>query len=1043
MTRPATPPILTELRNPSSSSSQVEALKALKHEIIGHEQKKEMWISLGAVTPIVRILATPRSHGKRPIRLSSSLSNQSNSLTPEDQVRLHATIIVGSIAQGGSAYVTPLLDASVLPSLLSGLRLGEYPPRVVLATLQSLNSIADALVWESDRTSYGTNVWNTLYEKGHVRSLINILLQSTSSTIVQQQYLLAADLISKTCSDEQHQVLLASCGALEALATRLASFVVAEGFVVPAGPRNTENIPLPASKVAKLPPILRAIGTIIANSKARTSQFVFTPAITSIFPKTSLGVSDSSQKATWSNHTTPPPASRNLLHNPMDYFLPQIPAPHHKGSSSQPSAFPPLGGSNPSVRQNSTPNVLHKKRDQTITEILASNEEMESPLLAWLIYKIRADVGASRRTAAWLLTLLYKAGHYSRQRDTTIGLLIVPILVQILDEDFLNSREPLKVSGSAFSREPRASSILAELVMDSPELQKAAVDAHAIKKLSQLLKKSFDPVPAQPASALWAPKASSDNLSGNTKVNFLGLRGPSQWAINILQSRRGALKALAAIAPFKDEYRKAIIGAGVVSFIIESLKPFPDDLKSVTAEVANGHAKAPNLAKGSILPEGNPPSIVLAACAAARALSRSVSILRTSLIDAGVAKPLFALLSSSDTKIKVAATAVVCNLVLEFSPMREAIIDSGVIKVLCEHAKSANVQLKLNAIWALKHLVYAAPNAVKKTCLDALGQGWLIQLMCDDTEDMALASLSSRADEDARSTTPIRMGTPNAAGEQVDILNAVEETGSFLKDEDDMDDGLKMADSIGALSRPHGDQYISQDGQNSPRPENGRSNVSDSNRARLAAIQELESNPVRQARRDDMAVQEQGLDFMRNLICGKDAPEMIDFLFDKLGQDRVFEILASKLRSRVINAFNRDKRHSSSSSYGNEPRIIHPQPEIIISVCYVLVHIAGGSVKHRQLLMSQTELLKLLVPLFNHSNRTIRVSCVWVIINLTWMDNESDGLNCRARADGLRQLGIDQKLKSLAHDADLDVRERTKTALHQMNESLSGAEVAR
>lgn len=103
MTRPATPPILTELRNPSSPSSQIEALKALKHEIIGHEQKKEMWTGLGAVDPIVKILATPRSNGKRPTRVPSRLSGQPNVFSPEDQIRLHATIIIGSIAQSRSA----------------------------------------------------------------------------------------------------------------------------------------------------------------------------------------------------------------------------------------------------------------------------------------------------------------------------------------------------------------------------------------------------------------------------------------------------------------------------------------------------------------------------------------------------------------------------------------------------------------------------------------------------------------------------------------------------------------------------------------------------------------------------------------------------------------------------------------------------------------------------------------------------------------------------------------------------------------------------
>lgn len=52
-------------------------------------------------------------------------------------------------------------------------------------------------------------------------------------------------------------------------------------------------------------------------------------------------------------------------------------------------------------------------------------------------------------------------------------------------------------------------------------------------------------------------------------------------------------------------------------------------------------------------------------------MSRSVGNLRTSLIDAGLGKPVFALLKYPDNAVQIAATDVSINLVLDFSPMRE------------------------------------------------------------------------------------------------------------------------------------------------------------------------------------------------------------------------------------------------------------------------------------------------------------------------------------------------------------------------------------
>lgn len=105
MTRPSTPPILTELRSPSSPASQVAALRALKNEIIGHEQKKEMWVGLGVVTPIVRILNASKGSGKRKGReINGAVKYREKKVprTDEEEARLQAIIIVGSLAQGKS-----------------------------------------------------------------------------------------------------------------------------------------------------------------------------------------------------------------------------------------------------------------------------------------------------------------------------------------------------------------------------------------------------------------------------------------------------------------------------------------------------------------------------------------------------------------------------------------------------------------------------------------------------------------------------------------------------------------------------------------------------------------------------------------------------------------------------------------------------------------------------------------------------------------------------------------------------------------------------
>jgi hypothetical protein len=615
----------------------------------------------------------------------------------------------------------------------------------------------------------------------------------------------------------------------------------------------------------------------------------------------------------------------------------------------------------------------------------------------------------------------------------------------MLDKDLSVSSDASSPYDVSFLTSPenavkeRAPLVLAMLAANSLEVQKAAADAGAIKKLSQLLKESYDDIAPNSPASLWAPDAShSPQMEAREEGSRLGHQGISTTAYHVMRLRESVLVALAAIASDKDEYRKTIIDQGVIPFVIRTLKPGDANSLSMPQTIMQMDSASGNRK----VPAGNHRDAILAACGAARALSRSVSTLRTSLMDAGLAAPLFILMRCQDMELQIAATAVVVNLVLSFSPMREvcnlplrmpleivlsllqAIVEAGALRILCEHAHSMNTNLRLNSVWALKHLIYEASKEIKMKCLEELGPGWLKQIINNDVDCYASTPTSRFGDREDDSATPIRMSTPNAAGEQVDLLNAVEEDSreSSQDLEEDGEEDLKMSDSIGALGRAEPDR---KQHNMSSHHSNGRGPLIETT-AMLGRNTERRSS--HQGLTDDLAIQKQGLDLVRNLICGTGASEMIDFVFRELGQDKLFEMLAAKLRPRILNAFHRDRRHPE-----NGIRHVQPHIDIVISTCYILVHIAAGHPRQRQLLISQTELLKLIVPLFSNPNREIRTCCVWLVTNLTWVDDNSDNMNCKTRARELMKLGIFEKLEAMDHDEVLDIRERAKIALHQIS----------
>lgn len=91
-------PILAQLRQPGSPEEEIHALRALKNEIIGHEQRKGMWIGLGILEPVVQASTAKASRDSQKTRQERTPDDES--LDKEEALRLEALSILGSLAYG-------------------------------------------------------------------------------------------------------------------------------------------------------------------------------------------------------------------------------------------------------------------------------------------------------------------------------------------------------------------------------------------------------------------------------------------------------------------------------------------------------------------------------------------------------------------------------------------------------------------------------------------------------------------------------------------------------------------------------------------------------------------------------------------------------------------------------------------------------------------------------------------------------------------------------------------------------------------------------
>lgn len=848
--------------------------------------------------------------------------------------------------------------------------------------------------------------------------------------------------------------MMLDVGVLDLLTAKMAAIAAADDPSRRPGSRQPPTEALPRTYLSD---ILEAISAIIKDSHYNTARFVYSQHIQNLFawPKGASGMhegySATSQASSW------------------DKLIPRLQTLQSK-SDPYTKSWPALGSFASSAGEGGSYTRLPSMESlQPSSSRNIISDESETPLCTWLMFVARRGVGRERLAACWLLALLKKFGERWSLSDPTkstrerhFSYLVIPLVVKMIEEansatksaEKMNALDPAERDEIRFVIE-RSPLVLAELIASNKTLQSSAVDAKILPVLVQLLKKSFDPITTS-TKPLWQPKSSPKSAAPavfdptiDVASSTLGRPGLGVDIVHAYKYRENALLALAAIADSQDGFRKLIIEMGGAPLIIDSLVPF--------SSAAGGTTSQSTATSSITAKDGNPEAVLIAACKVTRSLSRSVSVLRTSLIDHGIAQPVFDLLTYPNVKVQIAATEVITNLVLEVSPMRtvgsekaflklhtilitQEIIEAGALETLCEHCRSANFDLRYGSLWALKHLCLGLPPHMRKKCLDTLGVGWLKQVLNGEP--------SSKTGHSA----PLGMGTPNAAGEQVDILNAVDDPHMDVDEEpSSSEDEDTMTDSIPALRRHQrpGSRYTS------------ATNIRD----RLQQIKNDEQDAGLSNERDDIRIQEQALDFVRNFITEEKASgEMIDHLLNEFNRSEFFELLDSKLRpkgtaptasstvpqnmagtgaSASSHWTPNSSRLSSSFSQiaGNLPQpnwAAYPATDLIIATLYILVHLANGRPSHRSLLISQTQLMQHILPLLTHPRRDVRLPCAWFVCNLVWEEDSSDAGPTRERAQQLRNLGFEEGVKGLSRDIDLDVRERARTAVEQLGKLLSG-----
>ncbi|KAJ3076341.1 Armadillo repeat-containing protein 8 [Podochytrium sp. JEL0797] len=302
----------------------------------------------------------------------------------------------------------------------------------------------------------------------------------------------------------------------------------------------------------------------------------------------------------------------------------------------------------------------------------------------------------TRLLAASCLSNIHRTTPLSNNRIPTH--LLLPTLITLFSD-------PSTILSTNLQLLERATLVFADLVSDSEALQKLALEGHAVTKLAEILllpqvkgsicvssgstctgsATSFD---SDSPSAKHTPLPGLSSCPTTTPYSFPSPTSTPSHKYTPLAT--STLLALASTASLHEPARKQIMDDKLLPVIVSALSH----------------------------PESG---VRLAGCRCVLSLSRSVKNLRTGLMDAGVGGPVVELLRDSEGVVRSVATAVLCNVVLDFSPMKKTVLEMGGLERIVALLREGGDGCEVNAVWAVKNLVYQASGEVKRRVVEVLG----------------------------------------------------------------------------------------------------------------------------------------------------------------------------------------------------------------------------------------------------------------------------------------------------------------------------------
>ena len=553
----------------------------------------------------------------------------------------------------------PLKAASIEQLLAACISPSSNPSRTVSVALKVALSLLNASEYNILHDGGGSGEQGRSWTGDGLHEAYHIILSQTSdSPATRTQVSIVCQLLRKTITTDQERDDLCSVGILDCLAALLASFYV-HNHPHPSKAFNSLSDSLPAPPTLKiLPEVIGAVNELIRGSKHRVAKFLLSPRLYEVLP---FYNSQASLEPRIHQHAQY--ATYDI--NPTDLSVPWVHNGIQKTDTRFAKAFPALGAAQTNLRNQAFVDFAENEKSNS-----PPGTGIDSSVTPWLIHIMRTTPGLVRVRAAILLSTIAKTKYVCEAKSLTLALLVVPILLDTLRHSSIigcaSVANPLNDERSqALYEVPTA---LGSLTGDAPSLGstllKHIVEAGAIKEVCQYLKQTFTTIDNRAPSWSANPDDSYMEQDGSPTC-VLGNRGVSAKVAYLFRCRRAGLALLANVAgskPGEDKFRKALVDHGAMQCIMDSLTP----LNNGSIAMLQSHGGKEKL-DASV---GNPTSVLIAACRAATAISRSIFLLRTSLIDAGIAKPILSLTQQSDIGTKVGATCVICNLLVECSPMR-------------------------------------------------------------------------------------------------------------------------------------------------------------------------------------------------------------------------------------------------------------------------------------------------------------------------------------------------------------------------------------